>query len=277
MDSSHYFGYGGSEFIELIEMFIKNQTNLISFTLGDGIIQKEIVTLLSQESSLVQLKFINPWFEPSYMLPCFKKLKSISFISTIVCTSGECYDRSKRLTTEVPNDSFKLVGENLQEIEIRSSGVYTQKDLIGSISCHCPYLRKLGIVVTNEEIPSLITLLERCRFLNVLVVYGTRRTIDMTDYFPKLGLALPLDFSELIIEATCYFTPDCLETFFINIQHVTLHKIVIKNFDFINDDHLKIFFNQSLNLLEYVKLQDRCFSISREELENARRYIINRE
>jgi hypothetical protein len=74
---------------------------------------------------------------------------------------------------------------------------------------------------------------------------------------------------ELIIGAKWRFRHDSLLSFFENLKHIQLYKVVFKFFVFINDDHLEVIAKHSMDSLKYITLKDETFANTDVGIKNA--------
>lgn len=269
--------------------FIELQRDLKHFVLQESHYPKAFGdALMHQRSSLRHVEFIDTIFDRRCQLdwlPYCKQLETLTFIDSEMLTEKiltplrlSPLKKLRSLTFKedpVPTDILEILikssNNNLREIlfgwpeDCNQAG---HSNILNSISLFCPNLTKLGATIGRNEIPEMFLILEKCRHLQYLEIYGNECLLDVNEILPKLGKSLPPTLSELDIGARWSFSSDVLHLFLVN---VSLYRFGMRFCDFINDDHLMILKNS--NSLKYITFMDTKFQITDEEMKKASEFL----
>lgn len=279
--------------MEISSRFIGNQRELKYFTLQESHYSKVLgVSLKYQSSCLRHLEFIDMVFDiecPLDWLPNCNQLETLSFIDSENLIEKILNPLRLSPLRQLKSLTFKEdpVPANTLTALIKSSSINLREILFGwpedcrqegyfyilkDISVKCLNLTKLGATIGRHEILELFLILEKCSYLQYLEIYGDGYIFDANEDLPKLGELLPPNFVELDIRARWRFSSDMFADFLDKSSQVPLFKISIKYCDFINEDHFKVIKNSNSSL-KYFTLDDNNFSVSRNGLDNASKWL----
>lgn len=288
-DAKHY-----DSSVEMSARFIELQRDLKHFTLRESHYPKAIgAALIRQRSSLRHIEFIDTIFDkwcPLDWLPYCRQLEALTFVDSEMLISKILTPLRLSPLRHLKSLTFKEdpVPTDTLETLIRSSNINLQEIVFGwpedckqdgysyilnSISKFCPNLTKLGATIGRSEISGLFLVLNNCRHLQCLEIYGNGCLLDVNDILPELGKFLPSTLGELDIGARWRFRSDVLARFFENSKHVPLYRFVIKICDFINEEHLRVILRYSMSSLNYFTLWDKNFSVTQEGMVKASEWL----
>lgn len=246
------------------------QRDLKHFTLQESHYPKAIgAALMRQRSSLRHVEFIDTVFDkwcplltPLRLSP-LRQLKSLTF-------------KEDPIPTDTLDTLIRSSNINLREIvfgwpeDCRQDG---HSYILNSISEFCPNLTKLGATIGLNEISELFLILNNCKQLQCLKIYGNGCLLDVNEFLPELGKFLPPTLGELDIGARWRFRSDVLSRFLNNARHVPLYSFVIKFCDFINEEHLSVILRHSMSSLNYFTFWDENFPVTKEGMMKASEWL----
>jgi len=287
-DANHY-----NNSVENSAQFIKLQRDLKHIIFRESHYSKAIGTALKVvRSSLRHVEFIETVFDKYCRLdwlPYCSQLETLTFIDSEMLIEEILIPlRFSPLTQlrslifnedPVPIDTLEALisnNINLQEIAFgwpSDCNQYGNSKILTSISKFCPNLTKLGATFGGSEICDLILILDNCKHLQYLEIYGNGYLLVADEIMPKLGKSLPSAFGELVIGAQWRFNADYLVRFFENSNHIPLYRFVIKICDFINEEHLSVIVRNSQSSLKFFTFMDKTFLVAKEGMKEASKWL----
>ncbi|CAG8481498.1 19019_t:CDS:2, partial [Racocetra fulgida] len=278
--------------------FIESQFELKHFILRECHYPQSLgIALLRQKKTLRHIKFCDIVFDrscPLDWLPICQNLERLEFIDSESLIPNVLDPLRLAPLTNLRSITFKedpvpaetleslilASHQKLEEIffgwpeDCRQEG-YAQ--VLNSISMNCPNLVRLGAMIGLNEIGELFGILNNCKKLKTLYIYGNGRYFDVNDILPEIGKFLPSTLIELNISARWRFGPNSLKQFLKNCctsfdkreKAVPLKKLVIRICDFINDDHLRTLVRHSMKSLKFITLLNKKFFVNEAGIDKA--------
>ncbi|CAG8507988.1 23837_t:CDS:2 [Cetraspora pellucida] len=282
--------------------FIESQFELKHFCLRECHYPQALgIALLRQKNTLRHIKFRDIVFDkscPLDWLPICQNLEILEFIDSESLIPNVLDPLRLAPLTNLRSITFKedpvpaetlqslilASQQNLEEIlfgwpeDCRQEG-YAQ--ILNSISMNCPNLVRLGAMIGSNEIGELFGILNNCKKLKTLYIYGNGRSFDLNNILPEIGKFLPSTLIELNISARWRFGPDSLKQFLKNCcisfdkreKAVPLKRLVIRICDFINDEHLRILVRHSMKSLKFITLWHKKFFVNEAGIDKASQWL----
>ncbi|CAG8688920.1 27396_t:CDS:2 [Gigaspora margarita] len=283
--------------------FIESQFELKYFFLRECHYPQALgIALTRQKNTLRHLKFRDVVFDnscPLNWLPNCQNLEILEFIDSESLVPNVLDPLRLAPLTNLKSITFKedpvpaetleslilASQQNLEEIffgwpeDCRQDGY---AHVLKSISLNCPNLVRLGAMIGPNEIAELFGILNNCKKLKILYIYGNGRSFDVNDILPEIGKFLSSTLIELNISARWRFGPDSLNQFLNNCclpvkdkreNVVPLKRFVIRICDFINDGHLRVLLRHSMKSLKFITLWNKKFSINEVGIDKASQWL----
>ncbi|RIA88179.1 hypothetical protein C1645_826775 [Glomus cerebriforme] len=162
---------------------------------------------------------------------------------------------------------LRINGKNLENIYF-----FKHNNVLNlSIAELCPNLKKLFVIFNDDELDTLRTIFNSCRYLESIKFYCGKSFLSEKEILEIVAKHSPENFYELKIcnKSDSNLLPEDLETFFINWKSRTSKKslslIIIKDYNYnsleINEENIKIINHYKNSVLSILKLENMTMMI----------------
>ncbi|RIA84325.1 hypothetical protein C1645_832438 [Glomus cerebriforme] len=249
---------------ELKEL-ISSQKNLKDLSLSalDGGDWTDILTSLIKHSNTLKKLYLNSFNNklPLSFIASFQNLQEINLSFLFKEVYSKNFEKLQYVTfpklqilsiyNDCPKPEYvinflKNNGKNLQECYFGEDS-----SVLNSIIAEfCPNLKKVFVIFNDDELNTLRTLFNNCRYLESIKFYCGKSFLSEKEILEIVAEHSPENFYELKIcnKSDSSLLPEDLETFFINWKNRTSKKslslIIIKDYNYnsleINEENMKI-------------------------------------